>query len=70
MIIDTKGMRQIEEDSQIPVSDLMFTAGSAAAEALRGVLRHDDRILILIGNGNNGGDGSVICSIPNISIKR
>jgi hypothetical protein len=30
MIIDTKGMRQIEEDSQIPVSDLMFTAGSAA----------------------------------------
>ena len=63
MIIDTKGMRQIEEDSQIPVSDLMFTAGSAAAEALRGVLRHDDRILILIGNGNNGGDGSVICSI-------
>ena len=24
MIIDTKGMRQIEEDSQIPVSDRVF----------------------------------------------
>lgn len=63
MIIDTKGMKQIEEDSLIPVSDLMFKAGSTAAEALKKVLRHDDNILILMGNGNNGGDGAVICSL-------
>ncbi len=63
MIVDTKRMKQIEKDSLVPVSGLMFSAGSAAADAIRKYVNHDDRILVLMGSGNNGGDGAVICRL-------
>ena len=63
MIINTDGMRQIETDSGIPVSDLMEHAGTALSEALKAVISRDENILILIGSGNNGGDGSVIARL-------
>ena len=57
-------MRQIEEDCTrigISVSVLMENAGRAVAEEVRKILGTIDqqRILILIGPGNNGGDGLV-----------
>jgi RNA polymerase sigma factor (sigma-70 family) len=63
MIINTDGMRQIETDSGIPFSDLMEHAGTALSEALKTVISRDENILILIGSGNNGGDGSVIARL-------
>ena len=61
MIIDSNGMRALEAASGISVSDLMETAGKSAAEAIEKEVSPDTRILILAGNGNNGGDGFVIC---------
>lgn len=63
MIIDTEGMKKIETDSGIPVDVLMETAGSAAADALRKVISPEEKVLILMGSGNNGGDGSVIARL-------
>ncbi len=63
MIIDTKGMKQIESDSLIPVSELMEKAGTVLSEAIRNEVSTDEKILILAGNGNNGGDGSVIARL-------
>lgn len=61
MIIDSNGMRAIEAASGRTVSELMEAAGCAAAEAIRNEVSAESRILILAGNGNNGGDGFVIC---------
>lgn len=60
MIIDTGGMKQIESDSLIPVDELMETAGAACAEGIRRFLSGNENVLVLMGNGNNGGDGAVI----------
>ncbi len=64
-IVTANQMRQIEEDCTrigISVSVLMENAGKAVAEEVRKILGIIDqrRILILIGPGNNGGDGLVV----------
>ncbi|MBU2607838.1 MAG: NAD(P)H-hydrate epimerase, partial [Chloroflexi bacterium] len=63
-ILTTDQMRQAEQDcAQIGVSTdtLMENAGKAVAEATRDILGALDKqnILVLIGPGNNGGDGLV-----------
>jgi len=63
-IVTVNQMRQIEEDCVrigISVSALMENAGKAVAEEVKKILGTFDRqrILILIGPGNNGGDGLV-----------
>ncbi len=61
MIVNSEGMKQIEANSGASVDVLMERAGSALAEALQKEITAGERILILAGCGNNGGDGYVIC---------
>jgi len=63
-ILTTSQMRQIEQecaDIGLPPNLLMENAGKAVAEEVRQILGAVDnqRILILVGPGNNGGDGLV-----------
>jgi len=63
-IVTVNQMRQIEEEcarSGLPPNVLMENAGKAVAEAVKNILGTIDqqRILLLIGPGNNGGDGLV-----------
>ena len=63
-ILTTAQMRQVEQDCvniSLPASVLMENAGKAVAEEVRRILGAIDRhrILILVGPGNNGGDGLV-----------
>ena len=61
MIQDKEGMIRIEQSSGKTPGRLMEIAGKAVSEALGKVLREGSSILILAGNGNNGGDGAVVC---------
>ncbi len=63
-ILTANQMRKAEQDCAkigIPTSVLMENAGRVVAEEVRRILgtTHEQRILILIGPGNNGGDGLV-----------
>ncbi len=63
-ILTITQMRQVEEECAkigLPPSMLMENAGEAVAEEVRKILGtiNKQRILILIGPGNNGGDGLV-----------
>ena len=63
-ILTTSQMRQIEQDCAkigLPTDMLMENAGKAVAEEVRQILGaiEKQRILVLIGPGNNGGDGLV-----------
>ena len=63
-ILTTSQMRQVEQECasiDLPPSVLMENAGKAVAEEVRRILGTIDsqNILILIGPGNNGGDGLV-----------
>jgi hydroxyethylthiazole kinase-like uncharacterized protein yjeF len=63
-ILTTAQMRQVEQDCArigVSESDLMENAGKAVAEEVRRILGDIDqqRILIMVGPGNNGGDGLV-----------
>ena len=63
-IVTADQMRQIDQDSAgigLPTEVLMENAGKAVAEEVRRILGDIDQrnILILIGPGNNGGDGLV-----------
>ena len=63
-ILTTSQMRQVEQECAkigLPPSVLMENAGKAVAEEVRRILGTIDQqhILILIGPGNNGGDGLV-----------
>lgn len=63
MIYDTQEARQIDEwarTSGLPLEVLMERAGSQIAEILKRRHTKTERILILCGTGNNGGDGYVI----------
>lgn len=62
-LVSTQEMRQIEEAanaSGLTYEAMMENAGKAAALAARGLLSHPvSHILVLVGPGNNGGDGLV-----------
>jgi hydroxyethylthiazole kinase-like uncharacterized protein yjeF len=63
-VLTVEQMRQAEEqcaESGLPASQLMENAGKAVAEEVRQILGAVDQqnILLLIGPGNNGGDGLV-----------
>ncbi len=63
-IVTAEQMRQIDQECGsigLPTSVLMENAGKAVAEEVRRILGAIDkqRLLILIGPGNNGGDGLV-----------
>lgn len=63
-IVTVEQMRQIEQkcaETGLPTDVLMENAGKAVAEEVRRILSsiRQQRILILIGPGNNGGDGLV-----------
>jgi len=63
-ILTVDQMRQAEQDCTkigLPISVLMENAGKAVAEEVKQILGDIDKqhILILIGPGNNGGDGLV-----------
>jgi len=63
-IVTSEQMRQAEQkcaDSGLPTTVLMENAGRAVAEEVRRVLGDTEKqhILVLVGPGNNGGDGLV-----------
>ncbi len=63
-VVTADQMRQIDRECDkigLPASLLMENAGKAVAEEVRRILGAVDRqhILLLIGPGNNGGDGLV-----------
>ncbi|MCT4780571.1 MULTISPECIES: bifunctional ADP-dependent NAD(P)H-hydrate dehydratase/NAD(P)H-hydrate epimerase [Exiguobacterium] len=63
MIYDTHEARQIDEwakTSGLPLEVLMERAGSEIAKQIKEHHDADERILIVCGTGNNGGDGYVI----------
>lgn len=63
MIYDTQEARQIDEwarTSGLPLEVLMERAGSQIATRIKERHTKTERILILCGTGNNGGDGYVI----------
>ena len=60
MIANQEQMKQIESDSGLRVSTLMAKAGSTIAKEIEARTTDKDTILILAGNGNNGGDGFVV----------
>lgn len=69
-IVDVAGMRELEARADreygLTSSILMENAGKSAAEILADHIRHEQRamgeteILVLVGPGNNGGDGLVM----------
>ena len=63
-IVTSDEMRRIEQEcggTGLPTDVLMENAGKAVAEEVRAILKDivRPRIIILIGPGNNGGDGLV-----------
>ena len=61
-IVTSEQMRQIEQACDrigIPASLLMENAGKAVAEEVKRILSDvaRQRIVVLVGPGNNGGDG-------------
>ncbi|MEM7401976.1 MAG: NAD(P)H-hydrate dehydratase [Pseudomonadota bacterium] len=51
------------EEFNIPSFDLMQRAAQAAFEVLRSTWPAAKKVIILVGNGNNGGDGYVIAAL-------
>lgn len=63
-ILTVEQMRQVEQDCAkigLSTSTLMENAGKAVAEEVRRIMGNisEQRILVLVGPGNNGGDGLV-----------
>ncbi len=65
MIIDSKGMKEIESASGFTPYELMEKAGALIAEEIRKESTEDTSILFLAGKGNNGGDAFVACRLLN-----
>jgi yjeF C-terminal region, hydroxyethylthiazole kinase-related/yjeF N-terminal region len=63
MITDADGMREMEKASGLTVMRLMENAGKALAASMQSSMREKQKICILAGHGNNGGDGFVIARI-------
>ena len=59
MIVTRQQMIECEMNSHRSEMELMEMAGRQCAYALMDEIRQDDRILILCGKGNNGGDFAV-----------
>lgn len=60
-LVTVEEMQRAERDSGVPIPDLMENAGLAAAQEAWLLLGEiaERRILVLVGPGNNGGDGLV-----------
>lgn len=59
-------MKQIERNAAMkgmPYIDMMENAGTAAYKAIREHYPQADKLEIIIGKGNNGGDGSVVARL-------
>ncbi|MBR2811316.1 MAG: NAD(P)H-hydrate dehydratase [Solobacterium sp.] len=56
MIIDSKGMKLLEQSSGRTTAELMEDAGKAIAAAVESLTGPHDSILFIAGKGNNGGD--------------
>lgn len=63
MITDADGMREMEKASGLTVMRLMENAGKALAASMQSSMREKQKICILAGHGNNGGDGFVVARI-------
>ena len=60
-IVNTAEMKQVEAEAEkrgLPPSQLMENAGLAVAEIVRRIIKASEKnVLVLVGPGNNGGDG-------------
>ena len=61
MIIDRKGMQKIESLSGFSSLEIMETVSRLIADKIMHAFSRQDSIVVLAGNGNNGGDGYTIC---------
>lgn len=52
-----------ESEYAISVLTLMKNAAFACYEQLKDIIKHDDKIVVLCGKGNNGGDGYELCRL-------
>lgn len=62
-VVTNKQMKSAEMNCDrdfISYSEMMLNAGSACAERLAALTEKENRVVILCGGGNNGGDGFVI----------
>ena len=70
MIVSSEQMRTIEKNSGEPTEKLMLKAGTAVAKAIQKKCKNNTNVLIVAGNGNNGGDGFVVCQkLKNVKTK-
>ncbi|MGH8874094.1 MAG: NAD(P)H-hydrate epimerase, partial [Acidimicrobiia bacterium] len=59
-VLSAEAAAELDQDAPAPVEALMERAGLAVAlEAVRMGARYGDRVVVLAGPGNNGGDGYV-----------
>ena len=63
MIVDSQTMREMESASKKTVIQLMEEAGLALSSEISALTKEKDRVLILAGKDNNGGDGFVIARL-------
>lgn len=63
MIIDTNGMKQIETDSSYTSLQLMQKVAEKIAERINKHFTEESKIVILVGKGNNGGDGYALAPL-------
>lgn len=60
MIVNKFEMKKIEEESGYSAQELMNMVGKAIANKIKENFQPNSKIVILVGNGNNGGDGYTI----------
>ena len=59
-IITPAEAARLDQESRVPLAELMERAGAAVAlEAARMAMGYGSRVIVLAGPGNNGGDGYV-----------
>ncbi len=65
-LVSVEQMRRIEQMSDAAghtYAAMMERAGTAVAQAIQACLKQDQRVLVLVGPGNNGGDGLVAARV-------
>ncbi len=60
MIVNKYEMKKIEEESGYSSQELMDMVGKAIANKIKENFQPNSKIVILVGNGNNGGDGYTV----------